>query len=258
MGDEAKRWWEMHGRSYQETCQIPIDVLYGTGSPNEEELQLIGPVSGQRVLELGCGGAQCSIAFAKQGATVIAVDIAASEIEFAKELAGRNKVAIEFHQRDVADLAPIASSSQNIVFSAFAFNYVDDLLSSFKEVYRVLKDGGIFVWSVGHPFAHSIDSETLRLNRSYFETGKSVVGEETGCAFASVHRTVSDYCNLLVEAGFLVEQMIEPDSRRRYPYDPWFGLWGNTQERLRMFPATLIFKGKKLSCDLHHTDSKDN
>ncbi|HYG78886.1 MAG TPA: class I SAM-dependent methyltransferase [Pyrinomonadaceae bacterium] len=245
MTDEARRWWEMHGRAYQETCRIPVDVLYGTGSPNEESLQLIGPVGGRRVLEIGCGGAQASIAFAKQGASVTAVDIASSVIEYARELAAEHQVSIEFHRRDMTDLSPVASESQDVVFSAYAFNYVDDLLSCFKEVHRVLKGGGLFVWSGAHPFGHSVDSESLRLKRSYFETGKTVEGEETGCAFASVHRTVSDYFNLLVEAGFVVERMVEPDSRERYPYDPWYGLWGNTAERLRLLPATIIFKSRK-------------
>jgi 2-polyprenyl-3-methyl-5-hydroxy-6-metoxy-1,4-benzoquinol methylase len=245
MTDEAKRWWELHGRSYQETCRIPIDVLYGTGSPNEESLRLIGPVAGKRVLEIGCGGAQASIAFARQGAAVTAVDIASSEIEFARGLAEEHHVSIEFYQRDMADLSPVASGSQDVVFSAYAFNYVDNLPSCFKEVCRVLKGGGLFVWSGAHPFGHSVEPETLRLHRSYFETGKTVEGEETGCAFASVHRTVSDYFNLLVEAGFVVERVVEPDSRRRYPYDPWYGLWGNTPERLRLFPATIIFKSRK-------------
>ena len=53
------------------------------------------------------------------------------------------------------------------------------------------------------------------------------------------------YFNLLVESGFVVERMVEPDSRLRYPYDPWYGLWGSTPERLRLFPATIIFKSRK-------------
>ncbi len=145
----------------------------------------------------------------------------------------------------MTDLSPVDSESQDVVFSAYAFNYVDDLRACFAEVRRVLKRGGLFVWSGAHPFAHSIDRETLRLTRSYFETGKTVEGEETGCAFANVHRTVSDYFNLLAEAGFVVERMLEPDSRRRYPLDPWYGLWGNTPERLRLFPATIIFKSRR-------------
>ena len=179
MSDEAKRWWERHGRSYQETCRIPIDVLYGTGSPNEKSLQLIGPVAGKRVLEIGCGGAQASIAFAKRGAVVTAIDVASSEIEFARGLAKENDVSMEFHQLDMTDLSPVASGSQDVVFSAYAFNYVDDLPSCFNEVHRVLKSSGLFVWSGAHPFAYSIDPETLRLHRSYFDTGKSVEGEQT-------------------------------------------------------------------------------
>jgi ubiquinone/menaquinone biosynthesis C-methylase UbiE len=208
-------------------------------------MSIIGPVAGKRVLEIGCGGAQASIAFAKQGAVVTAIDVASSEIEFARELAQAHQVSIGFHQRDMADLSPVASASQDVVFSAYAFNYADDLFSCFKEAHRVLASGGLFVWSGAHPFGHSIDHNTLRLSRSYFETGKSVVGEETGCAFASVHRTVSDYFNLLVDAGFVLEGMVEPDSRQRYPYDPWYGLWGNTPENLRLFPATIIFKSRK-------------
>ena len=49
---DAKNWWEAHGREFQEKwCRIPVDVLYGTGSPNEDELQLIGAVAGKHVLE---------------------------------------------------------------------------------------------------------------------------------------------------------------------------------------------------------------
>jgi hypothetical protein len=61
-------------------------------------------------------------------------------------------------------------------------------------------------------------------------------------------KSMKDYqqrFNLLVEAGFVVERMVEPDSRQRYPYDPWYGLWSNTAERLRLFPATIIFKSRK-------------
>ena len=71
---EAKNWWEQHGRSFQEKYPIPIDILYGIGSPNEQELGLIGPVAGKRILEIGCGGAQTSIAFAKMGAFVTGVE----------------------------------------------------------------------------------------------------------------------------------------------------------------------------------------
>ena len=145
----------------------------------------------------------------------------------------------------MSDLSPIGDATQDIVFSSSAFQYVDDLDVCFGEVFRVLKPGGPFVWGMGHPMQYVVDTETMAATRSYFDTGPHIEGEETGCAFASVHRTVSDYFNLLVDAGFLVERMLEPDSRRRYACDPWFGLWGLTAAYLAKVPGTIIFKARK-------------
>lgn len=245
MSKEAKRWWEANGRSYQNECQIPIDVHYGTGSPNENDLGLIGSVAGKRVLEIGCGGAQCSIAFAKQGAVVTAVDVAASELEFARELAEQNGVSITFHQLNMEDLSPVISESQDVVFSACALPFVDDMFSCFREVHRVLVNDGLFVFSQGHPVFGLANPETLVLEKSYFETGKIVLGEESDVPFATNYRKVSDLFNLLVEADFVVERMIEPDSRGRYHYDPWYGRWNHTQALMRKLPATIIFKSRK-------------
>jgi 2-polyprenyl-3-methyl-5-hydroxy-6-metoxy-1,4-benzoquinol methylase len=90
MADEAKHWWERHAPQFQETAQLPIDVVYGH-HVNEKQLQLIGPVTGKHLLEIGCGGAQCGIAFAKQGAVVTGVDIAAAQLEYANELAQKKR-----------------------------------------------------------------------------------------------------------------------------------------------------------------------
>src|SRR5918998_5585689 len=119
MGDEARQWWEAHAREFQALAQLPIDIEYGPQA-NEDRLRLLGDVDGKRVLEIGCGGAQCGIAFAKRGAVVTGVDIAAAQLTFARDLAAQHGVAITFYQRDMTDLSPIASASQEIVFSASA------------------------------------------------------------------------------------------------------------------------------------------
>ena len=249
MADEAKHWWETAARDFQETAQLPIDILYGP-HVNEAKLQLIGPVAGKHVLEIGCGGAQCGIAFAKLGAIVSGVDIAAAQIEYARELCQKNNVTITFYQRDMTDLTPIASESQDIVFSSWAFPYVDDLLSCFKEAYRVLKPDGLFIWSVWHPIFAIIEGATLLPARSYFDTGKVVSGlevsDEVGFAFAENFRTVSDYFNTLLEAGFKVERMVEPDIRPVDTNDPQNYLWDHTPRMYELFPATLIFKSRKV------------
>ena len=216
MTDYARLWWEEAARWFLEWYQHPIDVEYGAGI-TEAKLQLIGPVVGKRVLEIGCGGGQCSIAFAKQGALVTSIDITAAQIEIARELAEQNGVSINLIQRDMTDLSPIPSESQDIVFSANAIHYVDDILACFREVHRVLKADGLFVLGGGHPFSDIIDPKTMLPTRSYFDTGKVVAGlevsDEPGYAFASNYRTISDFYNTVVEAGFRVERMVEPDLR---------------------------------------------
>jgi SAM-dependent methyltransferase len=148
------------------------------------------------------------------------------------------------------DLTPIGSESQDIVFSSWAFMYVDDLLSCFKEAYRVLKPSGLFVWSVGHPIFAIVDGTTLLPTRSYFDTGKVVSGlevsDEAGFAFAENFRTVSDYFNTLVEAGFRVERMVEPDVRPVDANDPQNHLWNLTPRILELLPVTLVFKARKV------------
>lgn len=248
MANEAKEWWERHALEFQAMAQLPIDVIYGT-HVTEEKLQLIGPVAGKHLLEIGCGGAQCGIAFAKQGAIVTGVDIAAAQLAIAQELAEQNSVSITFHQRDMTDLSPIASESQDIVFTSIALHYVDDIVSCFKEVHRILRSNGLFVYSVGHPFSAMMDGTTLLPTRSYSDTGKVVLGlevsDEVGFAFAENRRTVSDYFNALVAAGFIVEQMVEPDIRPVDPTDPKNHRWGQTPQFLEVFPSILIFKSRK-------------
>ena len=68
---EAKQWWEKHAAEYQRQCQIPIDILYGPGAPNEDELKLIGSVAGKHVLEIGCGGAETGNDVARQSALMM-------------------------------------------------------------------------------------------------------------------------------------------------------------------------------------------
>jgi len=246
MSNEIKEWWEKTAKAYQDDAQIPVDIHYGPSSPNEDELRLLGDVAGRNVLEIGCGGGQCAIAFAKRGANVTGLDLSAEQLKFARALAEEHKAKVEFLQHDMKDLAPIESESQDIVFSAFALMFVEDRLSAFREVLRVIRPGGLFVFSLDHPFYRKVDPETLKVIESYNETGPAY-DEMEGLGKLLMHRyTISSLHNALVDAGFIVQRVIEPDSRIRYDYDPWFGRYGYyVPKMLDMVPPTVIFKSMK-------------
>ena len=127
------------------------------------------------------------------------------------------------------------------------YEYVDDLLKCFKEVKRVLKKKGLFVFSNDHPFFRTANSKTLKLKKSYFKIGKEEeIFSDPKKKFIIYNHKISDIYGMLVKAGFQVEEIIEPDSRKKYPYDPWYGLWDYTPKYLKFFPPTIIFKTRKI------------
>lgn len=245
----TKNWWEESSEDYQEASKIPTTYIhYGVSCPPESKLRLLGKIKGKRILEIGCGGAQNSIYFAKHGAKVNAVDISAKQLKFAKKLAEKNKVLnkIIFNQGDIKNLKPIKSKSQNIVFSVFALQYVDDLKKCFREVNRVLKKNGLFVFSLDHPFFDTFMSKKWGKERSYFKTGKFSVDWGRKSRFVMYDHTVSELFNLLIESGFVVEKILEPqDNKKYYKYDPWHRLWDYTKKNVEKYPPTIIFKARK-------------
>src|SRR5436305_8588874 len=165
--------WDRHSAGYQAGARLPTDVAhYGPDIGTEADFRLLGDLKGKRVLELGCGGAQCSIAFAKQGAHAIGIDFSSEQLAFGRRLCEREDVRVELREGDLADLAFLRADSVDLVFSAYAFGYVDDLNRVFRQVHRVLKVGAPLVFSLPHPASEMFDldrNDPLAIRRSYFD-----------------------------------------------------------------------------------------
>ena len=67
---EADHYQARHGEQLARA-----GLAWGPWSIPEDELGVLGDVRGKDVLELGCGGAQWSIALAKRGARCVALEI---------------------------------------------------------------------------------------------------------------------------------------------------------------------------------------
>jgi ubiquinone/menaquinone biosynthesis C-methylase UbiE len=245
MSKEIKNWWEDNAIDYQKDHKIKIDISYGRGSPNEKVLNLIGNVKGKRVLELGCGGAQAGIAFARKGAKVTGIDISEKQIKFATFLTKKNNVDIKLYRGDVSKLDMIKSNTQDIIFSAWAFEYVGDLTKCFKETNRVLKKQGIFIFSLDHPFWGVVNKASMKVRRSYFDSGIYKEPHRKGI-FVGYYHTLSELINPLIEAGFTIEKIIEPDSRKKNVGDYWYGNQDKKRRNaMKFIPSTIIIKAKK-------------
>lgn len=249
-GIDLRDSWNRLAARYQKEHDIRADVAhYGTRAPNEDQLRLLGDVAGKRILELGCGGGQCSIAFAKAGAACVGVDLSDAQIAYARALAEQEEAEVAFQQGDaLVFLQTQPESSYDIVFSAYALQYLEDLASLFREAYRALRPGGLFVFSLDHPFSDvtSYDGEKVTLCTSYFERGSRAWDWDYGpdterVPFYSYHRTVGDFLNLLAESGFTVERLLEPEPTNED--NPWAD--PAEFERHSRVPATIIWKARK-------------
>lgn len=201
----------------------PIDVIrYGPDGPTENQLRLIGDVTGKRVIDLGSGPGQAAIVMSKQGATAIAVDASAPQLERGQQLAAREEVRIEWHQGDLADLAFLRADSIDLAFSGSAISEVEDLGRLFRQVHRVLRAHAVFVFSYEHPMALCTGKEAPTsptsstrpaVLASYFG-GEPLLVERNGEPIIVYQRTIADVFAALGRAGFRVEVIVEPKPRR--------------------------------------------
>lgn len=242
MSDDNAAAWDRFSAAYQAEARLPTDAAhYGPDIPTETDLRLLGSVKGRRVLELGCGGGQCSIAFAKQGASVTGVDHSAEQLTFARRLAESEGVKAEFRLGDLADLAFLRTDSVDAVFSSYAFGYVEDIGRVFRQVHRVLKVGAPLVFSLGHPAYHLIDDDAdpaLLIRRSYFDR-RPLTEHHPGVEFTVFPHTFADLTMGLLKSSYKIETILEPEPASGGPRS---NLW---RETFRYVPRTIIFKARK-------------
>ncbi|MCS6843255.1 MAG: class I SAM-dependent methyltransferase [Caldilineales bacterium] len=243
--------WNRASAVYQERHAIPVDAAhYGPWMPTERELRLLGDVAGRRILELGCGGGQCSIAFARQGAIAVGLDLSDEQLAFARRLARQHGVQVELHQGDAADLDRFADATFDIVFSAYALQYVEEIERCLAGVARVLVPGGLLVFSLDHPFRavfwdEKEDEDSVVAARSYWLRG-AMEWQFSGSGewMRSFHRTVGDWVDLLHAAGLAVRRILEPEPQLT-PEDRLAWQDSYTLELLHLVPHTIIFVADK-------------
>jgi len=177
-------------------------------SPTDQELRLLGDLKSKRVLDLGCGTGAAAVAFAQQGAIVIALDSTDAHLTRARARAGEAEVKVEWRTGDLADLAFLRAESIDAAFSASAVAEVDDSARLFRQVQRVLKPNAPFVFSYAHPMSLCLDAGGV-VSRSYFDPGPIDVPRDGNAVRVHV-RDIGDVFTELGRAGFRVDTILEP------------------------------------------------
>lgn len=247
----AQVTWDRLSADYQARHGFVTDSAhYGPWAPCEDELRLLGDVRGRHILELGCGGGQSSIAFARQGAVATGLDISDAQLAYARQLAAAEKVAVQFVQGTAEDLSAFASGDWDIIFSTYALHYVADLPRCLAECSRVLHAGGSFVFSLDHPlrdcfFDAEEDEVAILPSRSYFDSQpvRWRWPDRSDLVIQSYHHTIAEWIDLLAGADFRLTRLLEPSPPADL-LDATFPSDGALAP-LRHIPQTIIFVAEK-------------
>lgn len=207
----------------------------------ESELRALGDVAGRDVLELGCGGAQWSIALAGIGARAVGLDLSERQLAHARDAVKRAGARVPLVHAS-AERAPFADASFDVVFCDHGATSYARPERTVGEAARLLRPGGRLVFDITSPWYYvcfdlEADSISRRLARDYFSLGE--MDEEEATYYQLPY---GEWIRLFRRCGLVVEDLIEirPPPDARTTYADFVGLdWA------RRWPAENVWKLRK-------------
>jgi ubiquinone/menaquinone biosynthesis C-methylase UbiE len=218
-----RTFWDADADAYQAAHGDDLaarPLAWGAWRRPEDELHVLGDLRGRDVLELGCGGAQWSVALARSGVPVTGVDISRAQLAHARDNAHAAAVRVPFVVGN-AERLPFRDGAFDVVFCDHGAMSFCDPTRSLPEVARVLRAGGLLAFSATHPLVYlTWDDEkhrqTRKLHLDHAELGCLDFGDGTVDWVVPIGRWI----DLLHEAGFEIDQLLElvapPDATTTY------------------------------------------
>ncbi len=193
-------------------------------------LSMLPDVRGKSVLDIGCGMGQHARQYADMGAkSVLGVDISEKMLAHARQHFSAPNIT--YRRLALEDIHTLGSKF-DLITSSLVFDYAEDLGTLIADVYRLLRDGGHFVFSMSHPMATAWDGQYDRYTRTadgtrlhaninnYMVEGKRSV-KWVVQDYEVYHRTMASIINAIAGAGFLIERCeeshISDEMRALYP-----------------------------------------
>ena len=164
---------------------------------------LAGDVSGKRVLDVGCAAGHLSALLASGEADVLGVDASEGMVAIARSRFGD---VAAFSHADVTSPLALDDASIDVITASLVLHYLKDWSFTLAEFRRVLRPGGLLVFSVHHPgedwrWFEKDDYFRIELLEDEFPPGQKV---------QFYRRPLSWTFNAVREAGFAVDRLEEP------------------------------------------------
>ena len=224
---EAGRYWEANAEAWTKLARGGWD-MYRDLVNTPAFFELLPDVAGQRGLDVGCGEGYNTRLLAERGAAMWAVDIAP---QFVREARAAGDGSIRFAVASGQEL-PFADNQFDFATSFMCLMDLPQPDVALRECQRVLRPGGFLQYSISHPCFNPPWRKLLRTEdkQAYaLEVGRyfdCIDGEIDTWLFSGApaevrqgmrrfqiprfHRTLAQWINLTLDAGFRLERVSEP------------------------------------------------
>jgi SAM-dependent methyltransferase len=223
--EDVARYWNENAEGWSREVREGHDIARELLN-NPAFLEFVGDLRGKQVLDAGCGEGHNTRILARRGACVTGVDISERMIELALAEERRAPLGIQDVRTSYTDLGMFAPGRFDAVISFMALMDGPRFDLAMRESFRVLRPGGLLVFSITHPCFITKGGRWLRnedgvkvkwMISEYFNPAGWVERwrftdaplEAPEFAVPRFDRTLSEYVNGLIGSGFLLLRQIE-------------------------------------------------
>ncbi len=213
-------------------------------------VRLLNPQPGQSILDAACGNGIFSRRIAALGADVVAFDFSAELIKFARLRNQASSSLLTYQVLDATNelaLLSLAGHAFDSVLCNMALFDISDVEPLFRTLPKLLKPGGVFVFSLTHPafnnasavhMAEQMDDEgeiktiySVKISRymtPYNAHGVAVLGQTRPQVY--FERPLQYYLNQGFQNGFVMDGFEERAFPPDHPHQSPLGWSGNFSE----------------------------
>lgn len=216
-------------------------------------LDVLGDVSGKRILDVGCGEGRFARMLTERGAKVTALDLSHGMITIARGIEAESPLGIDYIEGSMTDMHMLTDASFDVAVAYLSTIDVMEFEKAYGEIARVLKLGGQFLSSEVHPCfnppgAHwqprkegtipIWDKDKLYKKIDNYFPSREVrfkMWPTAPVETINYHRTLTDNTAALARNGFVICRIVEPvpteevmaqrDDQREHTRAPFFILF---------------------------------
>ncbi|OBW94217.1 hypothetical protein QS62_06575 [Gallibacterium salpingitidis] len=215
--------------------------------------QLVGDVKGKKLLDLGCGTGVHLQHYLQQGASyAVGIDLSAKMLQQAAENLQRAEIAQQryrLYQLAMENLQQCDEQQFDLITSSFAFHYIADFPALLQKISAKLVPQGQLIFSQEHPIVTCYqggdrwqkdeNKQQVAYRLNYYRDEGERERNWFKQPFKTYHRKISTIINMLIQAGFIIQQLEEPMLEQEIA-------WHNEFKDLQHRPVLLFIKAQKL------------